>query len=140
MEDGHREDEDLVAQLFWAGHDDSDLNGCGDVRAQEEALHLGRERMQLPELRVSEEFLARQRQAVYRRLEQKPLRNRLQLAPVLSAVLLALVILTLLRTGTQRQDTSIVSDSAIFEDVFRTAAGTEPSALEPMRSLFEVRQ
>lgn len=140
MEKRHWSADDFLALLYGVGPEDTHIAVCSECRTRFEELLLRRERLRSREPELSAEFLSRQRRAIYERLEQKPLWLRLQPAHLLTALLLAFVILSIFRPAPLVQPTDTASDAGIFEDVFAIATSSEPAALEPARSLFEAQQ
>jgi hypothetical protein len=136
----HWNDDELIAQLLCGGPADRHLESCEECRARLERLQLRREELLSGTPEVPGDFLARQRHAIFRRLEAKPRLLRLETAPVLALLLLVLVILSVFRPVPPSPPADVASDAMIFEDVFNTAARTEPAAVEPVQSLFEVQQ
>lgn len=140
MADRHWNDDEILARLYDVGPEDGHLEACDECRKRLEALQLRRKSLRAREPEVPADFLAGQRHTIYERLERKPLLFRPQLAPSLAALLLVLVIMTVFRPAPQRQAMGPVSDANVFEDVFKIATSIEPSAVEPVRSLFEEQQ
>jgi hypothetical protein len=140
MTERHWGDEELLSRLYGFGADDGHLEQCEQCRARWNDLKLGREKLLARQPQIPVEFLSAQRRAINARLERKPYWIRPPLAPSLTALLLILVILTVFRPAPEKEPQDTISDVQVFEDVFNTAAGTEPSAVEPVRSLFEVQQ
>jgi hypothetical protein len=140
MTEKHWGDEEFLARLYGLGADDGHLEICGRCSARWSELQNLRDRMLAREPRVSKEFLAAQRRSIYSRLGRKSRWTRLQLSPSLAALLLIMVVLTILRPAPDKMPQETISDLQVFEEVFQTAASSEPSAVEPVRSLFEVQQ
>ncbi len=140
MAERHWSDEGLLAHLYGAAPEDAHLEGCGRCHMLLADLRSRREWLLSHEPAVPEEFLAVQRRAVRRRLEQPGVRLHLRAAPVLAALLLVLVILTVYRPAPEGPPVDSMSDAKVFEDAFEVASSTEPEAVEPVQSLFEVQQ
>jgi predicted anti-sigma-YlaC factor YlaD len=140
MENRHWSDDDFLARLYGIGPTNDHLDACEECRTRWEKLQLERIRMLSREIQVSQELLDRQRRSVFGRLEQSPRRVRLRLAASLAALLLTLVIVALVRPSLQREPMDVASEAKIFEEVFKISSSTEPSAIEPMQLLFEVKQ
>ena len=140
MEEKHWSADEFLARLYGVGPLNAHLETCAECRARLEALQLRRESLRagIPELPAG--FLARQRQAIYYRLEGRALWMPLQPASLLAAVLLAFVIMTVLRPAPPGLAPDTTSDAEVFEEVFAVATSAEPIAVEPVRSLFEVQQ
>ena len=136
----HWSDDDFLARLYGIGPEEAHLGTCEECRARWESLQLKREQLCSQESQVSQEFLARQRQAIYERLKGKPRGFHLRPASTLAALLLILVIVSLFRPSLQREPIDTMSDIKVFEEAFEIASSSEPSAIEPVQSLFEVRQ
>lgn len=139
MENEHYNDDDLLETLYGIRPPDEHLDACGECRARLERLRSRHEQVRLSGGLISPELLIRQRQAIYHRLGQKQQRFPLRLAPSLAALLLLFVLLFTFRPVSQKEPADI-SDSEVFEDVFAAASSTEPTAFEPVRSLFEAQQ
>jgi predicted anti-sigma-YlaC factor YlaD len=140
MADRHWSDEDLLAWLYGIGPQDGHLDLCESCRGRWEELQLRRARLLAREPWVPQDLLAAQRRSIYERLERKQHWLHLQLVHALAALLLVFVILTVFRPVPRRQPVDTASDDRVFEDVFEIATSTEPSAVEPVQSLFEVQQ
>ncbi|HYK92287.1 MAG TPA: hypothetical protein VE398_26235 [Acidobacteriota bacterium] len=136
----HWSDEEVLARLYGVGPEDGHIEVCQDCRTRLEAMELRRKTLLDRDLRVPAQFLAEQRRSIYERLERRPLLLRLRLVPSLAMVLFLFVILTMFRPSPQEPPRIPVPDAQVFEDVFDIASSTEPSAVEPVRSLFEVQQ
>jgi hypothetical protein len=135
----HWSDADLVARLYDVGPEDDHLAACRSCAQRWEAARLRYESLRPAEIGVSEEFLGAQRRAIHARLEARRPSFRLALIPSLAALLLV-VILTVTRPVPQLKVVDQAADSKVFDDVFKLAASTEPNAVGPIRSLFEVER
>jgi len=140
MADRHWSDEELLARLYGIGPQEGHLDSCESCRERWEKLQLRRGRLLAREPRVSQDFLAAQRYSIFERLERKQPWFHMQLVHALAVLLLVFVILTVFRPTPRQQPVDTASDDKVFEDVFEIATSTEPSAVEPVRSLFEVQQ
>jgi anti-sigma factor RsiW len=140
MADRHWSDDEIVARLYDVGPQDGHIEACPQCQMRLEELQLRRKSLRANDAELSAEFMALQRQAVYKRLEPTPLLSRLRPAPLAAALLLAFVIMTVFKPAPPRLPEEVTQDTGIFEDVFEIATSTEPSAVEPVRSLFEVQQ
>jgi hypothetical protein len=140
----HWKDDELLAHLYGAGPDGGHLDACSDCARRWEALRARRGRLLSESPAVSESLLAAQRSAVRARLlAQQPRSLRLEFAPTLAtAVLLALVCLMVFQRQPEPRPTAaaVAVDAGLFDDVFTLVESPEPQAVEPVRSLFEVRQ
>jgi anti-sigma factor RsiW len=140
MADRHWHDDEILARLYDVGPQNGHIEACYECRTRLEALQQRRESVRAREPEVPADLLAGQRRAIYERIERKPMLIRLRLAPSLAALLLVLVIVSMFRPAPQRQAMDPAADASVFEDVFKIATSTEPSAVEPVRSLFEEQQ
>lgn len=140
MVNSHWSDDDLLDGLYGIKPPDEHLGACEECHRRWERLQLRREELCAPEIQVSQEFLARQRQAIYERLVLKPRWFNLQPAPVLATLLLFFVILTVFRSTPLKPPPASMSDAEVFEDIFNIASSIELSAVKPVQSLFEVQQ
>jgi predicted anti-sigma-YlaC factor YlaD len=140
MADRHWSDDDLLARIYGIGPQDGHLDSCESCRGRWQELQLRRERLLVREPWIPQDFLAAQRHSIYERLEGKQRGFHLQLVHTLAALLLVFVILTVFGPAPRRQPVDTTSDDKVFEDVFEIATSTEPSAVEPVQSLFEVQQ
>jgi hypothetical protein len=141
MSGEHWTDDDLLAHLYGAGPDGAHLGTCGDCARRWEALRARRARFLSETPAVSESFLAAQRSAVRARLRAQQPRWRFEFAPTLAtAVLLLLVCLMVFQRQPEPQPRAAAVDAGLFDDVFTLVENPEPQAVEPVRSLFEVRQ
>ncbi len=136
----HWSDGDLLEALYGVGPQDEHLSGCQECRARLNAMQARREHLRAADIRVSQQFLDRQRWAILERLKPKTRRFHLQPAPVLAAMLLLFVILSIFRPAAEIQPFVSESDALVFEDIFDIASSLEPSAVSPVHSLFEVEQ
>jgi hypothetical protein len=91
----------------------------------------------IPEPEVSPEFLAAQRRAIYRRLDQ-PRGNWFAMRWALSFALLLLVVaggLTLESRHNRRAPA--ISDEQLFSDLSAMEQSNEPKAIQPIHGLFQ---
>ncbi len=136
----HWSDDDLMAGLYGIGPPDKHLSMCEECRARWEIIRSRREQLLARDAAVSQEFLARQRQSIYQRLDARPLWLNFRFASVLAALLLIFVIVSIFRSAHHTQPFDAMSDAEVFEDIYNIASSVEPSAVEPVHSLFEVEQ
>jgi hypothetical protein len=101
----------------------------------------------LPAPEVSEEFLAAQRRAIYRRIDQ-PRRNILAVRWALSCAMLLVMIGGGLTLERHRNTTShvspiispispAISDDQLFSDLSAMEQTNEPKAIQPIHGLFQ---
>jgi hypothetical protein len=137
MYDKHWSDEELVARLYGVGPDDGHIDVCESCARRWEAVRCRHESLRPAGIEVSGEFLAAQRRAIHARLREKRPPFRRVLVPVLVTLLLAGILIVYRPAPQEPPAVEQVSDSQLFDDVFRMVSGTEPSAVGPIRSLFE---
>jgi hypothetical protein len=90
----------------------------------------------LPEPEVSGEFLAAQRRAIYRRLDE-PRRNWFAMRWALSFTLLLLVVAGGLTLGRRHNPAPAISDEQLFSDLSALEQSNEPKAIQPIHGLFQ---
>jgi hypothetical protein len=140
MKDQHWSDDDFLAGLYGIGPPDEHLRACDKCRTRWEMLKYRRERLLAKDAPVPQRFLDRQKLAIYERINRKASWFNLRPAPVLAALLLFFVILSIFRPAPQTRPFVSKSDAEVFEDIFDIASSAEPSALQPVHALFEVEQ
>jgi len=89
----------------------------------------------LPQPEVSEEFLAAQRRAIYRRMDA-PLRS-LRLRWAVSFAMLLLVIAGSLTLERRHHIAPSISDDQLFSDLSAMDQTNEPKAIQPIHGLFQ---
>ncbi len=138
MHDRHWTDDELVARLYGIGLQNGHLDGCPSCAGRFEEIRRKNRSMRPAEVDLPEEQLAAQRRAIYARLGEPRRSLSRVLVPVLATLLLvsAIIVNRPARTPVPPPATDI-SDSQLFEDVFRSVSDSAPSAVEPIRSLFE---
>jgi hypothetical protein len=137
MCDKHWTDEQLVARLYGLGPEDGHLDVCEPCAQRWETFRRRHESIRPAEMEAPEEYLAAQRRAIFARLGEKRRRFPRVLVPVLASILLAGIIVVYRASLAPPPTVDKVSDSQLFEDVFRRVSDTEPNAVVPIRSLFE---
>jgi hypothetical protein len=137
MCDKHWSDEQLVARLYGIGPEDSHLELCPSCAKRWEAIRLAYENARPSAIEMSDEYFAAQRRAIRTRLGRKRRTVPRVLVPVLVTLLLAAIVIVYKPSHKPPPTADEISDSQLFEDVFRRVSGTEPSAVVPIRSLFE---
>jgi hypothetical protein len=137
MYDKHWSDEQLVAQLYGVGPEDGHLDSCPSCAERWQAIRLRYECLRPAGIDISDEHLAAQRRAIRARLGKKRHTLPRVLVPVLVTLLLVMMVMVYRPTPTPQPVAEKVSDAQLFDDVFKRISGTEPSAIGPIRSLFE---
>lgn len=132
----HWSDEQLIAHLYGIGPEDGHLAGCGECRSRLAAVEAyGKSVLaRAGTNNVPVDFLARQRRAIYARLEER--RGWLQvrrLAPGLAALALAAGIAV---TYEHRRPVEI-TDAELVRQVSQMAENPTPHAIAPIEALFE---
>ena len=133
----HWSDDELVARLYGVRPEDPHIKVCESCARRWEAVRLRHDTLRPAAPEVSEAFLAAQRRAIEARLGERRLHVRRTLVPALAAVLAAAVLVVMRPAPEKPPAVQEISDSQLFEDVFRRASATEPSSVGPIRSLFE---
>lgn len=128
----HRSDADLLNLMYGIGERDSHLDECVECSARLKAMRKVRLTL-AAEPRVSPDFLAAQRRAIWNRIEKPSWRPRLfspypAAVAVLAAVLAILV--TVPRPGVRPAMAS--SDEQLFSDVAAQVARPWPGDVEPV--------
>jgi hypothetical protein len=137
MYDKHWSDEELVALLYGVGSEGDHLDVCDSCARRWEAIRCRYENLRPAGIEVSGEFLAAQRRAIHARLREKRHRFPRVLVPVLVTLLLAAIMIVYRPAPEPPPAKEKISDAQLFDDVFRMVSDPEPSAVEPIRSLFE---
>jgi hypothetical protein len=140
MENKHWGDDEFIASLYGVGRQDGHLECCPACRDRWVEFQSRREALRQDGRTIPEGFWAAQRRAIRARLPEEGHRLLFGLAPVLSAALLVLAVLTVLKPVPDVQRPETTPDEQVFEQVFTTASGTEPVAIDPIQNLFEVQQ
>jgi len=140
MADRHWSDDELVSRLYEVGPEGAHLKECEHCAQRWRRLLAAREqRLRAPE--VSEEFLAEQRRAIYRRLDRAPARSpSWPLAPALALAVMLLLAVVLSRPAPEPEASLASSDAQFFTEVYSVVQSTEPRAAGPLHGLFEVQQ
>ena len=137
MHDKHWSDEELVARLYGVGPEDGHLEVCDSCARRWEAIRCRYENLRPAGIEVSAEFLAAQRRAIHARLGEKRHRFPRALVPVLATLLLAAIVIVYRPAPESKPPVEKISDSQLFDDVFRMVSDPAPTAVGPIRSLFE---
>jgi hypothetical protein len=137
MYDKHWSDEQLVARLYGVGPEDGHVEACPSCARRWEAMRRRHESLRPAGIDVSDEYLAAQRRAIRARLGEKRHVLPRVLVPVLVTLLLAMITIVYRSAPEPPQPEQKISDSQLFDDVFKRISGTEPNAIGPIRSLFE---
>ncbi len=138
MHDRHWTDDELVARLYGIGPQNGHLDGCPSCAGRFEEISQKHRSFRPAEVDLSEEWLAAQRRAIYGQLGERKRSFPRVLVPVLATLLLAFAIIVYRPARTHvAPPANRVSDSQLFEDVFRSVSDPSPSAVGPIRSLFE---
>jgi len=131
----HWTDDDFRHWLYGLREKDAHVETCNACRAELERLARERGRV-IATPQVSEEFLQKQRRAIYNRLGE----HRRSWAPVrwaasIAAVLVVVFSLTLFRY--RNSPAAQVSDDQLFRDIANIEQSDEPKAIQPLHRLFE---
>src|SRR4051794_22152975 len=134
----HWTEDDFLNRAYGVGEADSaHLDSCAECSARWTEWQ-SRRTQATAEPELSHDFLAAQRRAIYRRLNQ-PTRVRRAWAPAFAAMLMVLIGLFLFRPGQQPvQPLEPVGDDAVFAEVYSLEQSSEPAAVKPIQALFEV--
>lgn len=140
MSKRHWSDDDFVARIYGVGPEDGHLHECEICRDRWETILRRRESLVSLDVEVPETLLLTQRNAIRNRLEGRRTAFPKVLVPVLVTLLVA-VVLVMYRPAERVPPVSKpVSDAELFNDIFETVSETEPTAMQPIRSLFEERK
>ena len=137
MYDKHWSDEELVARLYGVGPVDDHLDTCESCARRWDAVRSRYESLATAGVEVSETFLAAQRRAIHARLGEKRHRLPRVLVPVLVTVLLAAILIVYRPAPAPPPQAEKATDAQLFDDVFKMVSDPAPSAVGPIRSLFE---
>jgi anti-sigma factor RsiW len=130
----HWTETDFRNWLYGLKEPDPHLEQCPECRIELERLERERRRITAqPE--VSHEFLAAQRRAVYRRLDERP-SGRVAMRWLLSAAMLLVMLFGFTIQRWLRPAQSI-SDEQLFSDLTAIDQRAEPAAIQPIHALFE---
>ncbi len=136
----HWSDDQLIDRLYGIGPEDNHLEKCPSCAQRWEAIRRRNESLRSSEIEVSEEHIVAQRRAIRARLGKKRRVLPKVLVPVLATLLLATIVILNNHTPAPRPVVEKVSDAQLFDDVFNRVSGTEPTAMGPIRSLFEEKK
>lgn len=133
----HWTEDDFLNQAYGVGDaDSSHLAACSECGARWQQWQAQRAKT-TAEPELSNDFLAAQRRAIYRRLNQ-PARSRAW-APAFAAMLMVLIGLFLFRPAQQPvQQLEPAAEDAVFAEVYSLEQSSEPAAVKPIQALFEV--
>jgi hypothetical protein len=137
MYDKHWSDEELVARLYGVGPENDHLDVCDSCARRWEAVQGRYESLRAARIEVSGEFLAAQRRAIRARLGVKRRPFSRVLVPVLATLLLATIMIVFRHSPQPQPPVDKITDSQLFDDVFKRVSDPAPSAIGPIRSLFE---
>lgn len=138
MYDKHWSDEKFLEMLFGIALPDEHLHQCPTCMERWLSIQNRYRSLHPVTLQVSEEFLMAQRRTIRDRSEKK---RRLVPAILVPAMITLVVAVTLIIFKPASPPPQVMverSDSQLFEEVFQSVYGTEPSAVKPIRALFEV--
>jgi len=134
----HWDDEELISRLYGLSPGDGHLEACEECAERWRRLLAVREQV-LARPPVSEDRMARQRQAVYGRLEGAGRGRRwLPYVPATAAAAFLLAAVLLYRPAPVPQPN--LTDDEFFSEVYSVARSSEPRAAEPIHALFEVQE
>jgi len=140
MENRHWSEEEFVGRLYGIASADDHIEACAACKRRWELYLKRRESLRMAAPEIPADILAAQRRAVLARLDEKPRQSRLELLPSFAAILLILVIVTIFRPAPKPLSVDTAPDTELYQDVFSMVSRTAPTAVEPLRSLFEVQQ
>ena len=133
----HWTDDELVGRLYGVGPEDGHLDACRSCAQRWEAIRSKYTNLRPAGIEVSGELLAAQRRAIHARLHEKRRYFPRVLVPVLVTLLLAAIVAVYRPAPEPPPAVEQASDSQLFDDVFRKLSDPAPSAVGPIRSLFE---
>ncbi|MBS1873247.1 MAG: hypothetical protein JSU00_08530 [Acidobacteria bacterium] len=137
MTRGHWTEQQFIDSLYGVGPEDGHLNACAECRARHESM-IARKRQIASEPEIPFEFLAAQRRAIHRRLDQPDRRNA-RFLPVLAASLVLVAGFFAMKQppAPTPAPKAQVSDTQLFADIYALEQSSEPRAAGPVRALFE---
>jgi hypothetical protein len=142
---GHFTDDELLNSLYGIDPADNHLDDCADCRSRLAAMQSNREAIERAasiDNRITVEFLAAQRRAIYRRLDQ-PLRwwnsvaIRRWAAGLTTACVLSGSIFLYEQNREMKMAQERASDAQLAQEVAAMANDTDVSAMAPLHGLFE---
>ena len=140
MKTKHWTDDQLVAHLYGVGPEDGHLQDCAACRLRIAKMQSNRksfEALREADEGVTFEFLARQRRAIYARLDGKRsalgMRRWTSVVAMVAAAVGAIIVIEERRQVDDRQ----ISDAQLVEEVSRMAQDTTPTSVVPMEGLFQ---
>jgi hypothetical protein len=139
MRDKHWTDDELISKLFDVGPQDGHLEACPECTRRWEDIQRRYERSRIIDAEVPEARLTKQRLAVRKQLERKPPNFRpILISSLATALLLAFVSLFLFKPNPPAQPApNSISEDKMLEEVYQMSLSSEPTAIEPVQSLFE---
>jgi anti-sigma factor RsiW len=142
MRDKHWTDDELISKIFEVGPENGHLETCSECANRYEAVRQRYESNRTIFAEVHEGKLTAQRLAVRARIKSKTHKFRPMLAYTSAAALLLMaVVLIVFRLNSPNQPLSEpVSEDQLIEEVYQISSSAEPSAIEPVQSLFEEQQ
>ncbi len=136
MDRRHWTDRDFIDALYGvAAAEAAHLDECPSCRDRWTELQK-RKAALTAEPEVSPLYLAAQRRAVYRRLDES--RPRLaMLAPALAALAMLVVGFFLIQPSATAPKPAPKSDDAVFAEIYALEQSSEPAAASPVHALFD---
>ena len=140
MEVRHWSDNELIARLYGAAQDDGHVEQCEECTRRWRQLQAVRLSV-LAEPHVPPDLLARQRRAVYLRLENPAAYPwQIPFAPAVAVMMMILVAIVLSRPAPSPEPARASSEAQLISDVYSVVQSSEPNATAPIQGLFEVKQ
>jgi len=135
MDGRHWTDDDFINRLYTAeGGDAAHLAACPECSARLVGMKSTQVKA-VPE--VSQEFLAAQRRAIYRRFNQGPA-VRMRWAPAVAATAMIVVGLFFFRPAAESpMALGSPGDDKVFAEVYAMEQSLEPDVAKPIKGLFE---
>lgn len=137
MNRGHWTEQEFIDHIYGIGPADDHLKECAECRDRHSTL-AARRQLVTAEPDVPLEFLAAQRRAIHRRLDQ-PARS-MRMVPAFAATLVLLAGFFAIRQTpqpAQPQPAAAASDTQLFADIYALEQSSEPRAAGAVRALFE---
>ena len=132
----HWAEDDFQKWVYGLKEEDRHLDKCAECHAELDRLRLKRHRIiEQGQPEVSQEFMAAQRRAVYRRLYE-PRHNWVAWRWALSAAMLVVMVVGFTVQRGSRS-ASAITDEQLFSDLSAIEQSAEPKAIAPMHKLFE---
>ncbi len=145
MYDEHWSDDQLIDRIYGVGPADGHLERCPSCARRWEEFRRRNQSLRQVGIELSDEHLAAQRRAIRARLGERRRVLPHVLVPALVTLLLAAIVILDRRAPEPPQPAAPesaekISDAQLFGDVFNSISGTEPTAIGPIRSLFEEKK